>query len=61
VRTGQNLKPNSTTYQGVLAMWGIIVFIALTVLSGLAVVFGFGADTRQPGRLWYPAGPDRKQ
>jgi hypothetical protein len=41
-------------------MWGIIVFVALTVLCGLGVLFGFGADTRQPGRLWYPAGPDRK-
>jgi hypothetical protein len=36
----------------------IIVFLAVTVLIGLAVVFGLSADTRQPGRRWYPAGPD---
>jgi hypothetical protein len=36
----------------------IVVFLAVTVLIGLAVVFGLSADSRQPGRRWYPAGPD---
>jgi len=39
-------------------MFAIVVFIVLTVLVGLAVVFGLSADTRQPGRRWYAAGPD---
>ena len=39
-------------------MFALVVFVVLTVLVGLAVVFGLSADTRQPGRRWYPAGPD---
>jgi hypothetical protein len=42
-------------------MFAIVVFVVLTVLVGLAVVFGWSADTRQPGRRWYPAGPDRPE
>ncbi len=34
------------------------VVLGVIVLIGLAVVFGLSADTRQPGRRWYPAGPD---
>jgi hypothetical protein len=36
----------------------IVVVLAFIVLVGLAVVLGLSADTRQPGRRWYPAGPD---
>jgi hypothetical protein len=36
----------------------IVVVLAVMLLIGLAVVFGLSADTRQPGRRWYPAGPD---
>jgi hypothetical protein len=39
-------------------MLALIVFLAVIVLIGLAVVFGISADTRQPGRRSYPAGPD---
>ena len=39
-------------------MFALAVFVALTVLIGLAVVFGLSTDTRQQGRRWYPAGPD---
>ena len=39
-------------------MFALVEFVVLTVLIGLAVLFGLSADTRQQGRRWYPAGPD---
>lgn len=36
----------------------IIALIVITTLVGLAAALGLGRDTRQPGREWYPAGPD---
>jgi hypothetical protein len=41
-------------------MIGIVIALAILVLAGLAVGFGWTADTRQPGRRWYPTGPDLK-
>jgi hypothetical protein len=44
-------------------MIGIVVAVALVlalITLGLLVVTGHSADTRQPGRRWYPAGPDIK-
>lgn len=38
----------------------VVVFLVVlaAVMGGVAVVLGWVADTTQPGRLWYPAGPD---
>lgn len=55
VRTGQDLEVHSR--RG-LAMLGMILVFVFATLVGLGVVFGLTPDTRQPGRYWYPAGPD---
>lgn len=39
-------------------MFVIIAIIVVTALVGLAVALGLSHDSRQPGREWYPAGPD---
>ena len=41
-------------------MIGILLALAAVAFVGLAVVLGWTRDTRQPGRDWYPAGPDRR-
>jgi hypothetical protein len=42
----------------VSAMLAIAAFVVIAALVGLAVVLGWTRDTRQPGREWYPTGPD---
>jgi len=41
-------------------MFAIVIALAVLALAGLAIGRGWTADTRQPGRRWYPAGPDVK-
>jgi hypothetical protein len=31
-----------------------IVLLAVLILAGIAAVLGFGADSREPGKYWYP-------
>ncbi len=41
-------------------MLAIVLFSLGFVALAVAVALGLVPDTRQPGRLWYPAGPDRR-
>jgi hypothetical protein len=37
----------------------VVVLLGLAAVAGaIAVAFGWVPDTTQPGRYWYPAGPD---
>ena len=58
MRTGQATQTKTHTLDREGLAMEIVVVLAVMLLIGLAVVFGLSADTRQPGRRWYPASPD---
>jgi len=31
-----------------------IVLLAVLIVAGIAVTLGFGVDSREPGKYWYP-------